>query len=582
MKIYTTGRQNKKDNTNKKQRNKQGRTILVCLAWLVLWQLLSMAVGSELLLPSPHESLRALGRLAVTGDFYRDIAWTMLRCVIAMLLSIAAGGIAAWFASQSEAVRSFLSLPVSFFKAVPVMAVIIYVILLASADWVAIIVCFIMCFPIVYTNILSGLDSVNGEYLELAKLCRLSKGQTMRLVYFPSIRPNFNAALRLVCGLSWKAVIAAEVLSIPKFSLGYEMLNAKYYLETANLFAYIAVIVAMSIVFEKLICGLFAKEDRVSIAAIGARGRAGSKARKAADGRTPETAAGCTAAGGILPPAVRLEHLSKSFEEKSVLDDLTLSLSAGSVTAIAAPSGRGKTTIARLIAGLEKADSGSVVFAFPSSAAGVCGRVEQHRADVCDCGKVKHCDAAAAAACGEPSVYTEPFTQDTQAALGNTDINAAEFACGEAKECGSYTQATVESAAAANGRVSISYLFQEDRLLPWLNVYDNMALARINDAACGLDTEIRSMAEALELSEALDKMPAELSGGMKHRAALGRTFLAESNLMILDEPFRGLDKELKERIAARLWGKVVQGKTVLLISHNEEDCEKLAKEVIRI
>lgn len=555
MKIYTTVRPNKKNDTNKTQRNKQGRTILVCLAWLVLWQIFSMVVGSELLLPSPHESLRALGRLAVTGDFYRDIAWTMLRCVIAMLLSIAAGGIAAWFASQSEAMRSFLSLPVSFFKAVPVMAVIIYVILLASADWVAIIVCFIMCFPIVYTNILSGLDSVNGEYLELAKLCSLSKGQTMRLVYFPSIRPNFNAALRLVCGLSWKAVIAAEVLSIPKFSLGYEMLNAKYYLETANLFAYIAVIVAMSIVFEKLICGLFAKEDRVSIAAIGARGRASSKARKAAEhrnckktadsrkgkeatklrngntwqskksgkaadspaaepldpedsaagcsGRTPETAAGCTAAGGILPPAVRLEDLCKSFEGKSVLDDLTLSLSASSVTAIAAPSGRGKTTIARLIAGLEKADRGSIEFVF-------------------------------------------------------------------------------QSAAAADGSVKISYLFQEDRLLPWLNVYDNMALARINDAACDLDTEIRSMAEALELSEALDKMPTELSGGMKHRAALGRTFLAESKLMILDEPFRGLDKELKERIAARLWGKVVQGKTVLLISHNEEDCEKLAKEVIRI
>lgn len=539
MKIYTTDMPNKGQNTvqekkspifakksagdiqnsiKSKQKRKQGRTLLVYLAWLVLWQLLSMAVGSELLLPSPYASLCALGRLAATGDFYRDVAWTMLRCIIAMILSIAAGGIAAWLASQSEAVRSFLSLPVSFFKAVPVMAVIIYVILLVSADWVAIIVCFIMCFPIVYTNILSGLDSVNDEYLELAELCRLSKGQTMRLVYFPSVRPDFNAALRLVCGLSWKAVIAAEVLSIPKFSLGYEMLNAKYYLETANLFAYIAVIVAMSIVFEKLICSLFAKEERVSIAAIGARRRAGRKARKAADspaapsnpagaagrsGRTPETAAGCTAAGGILPPAVRLENVSKSFEGKSVLDDLNLKLSAATVTAIAAPSGRGKTTIARLIAGLEKADSGSIEFAFPS---------------------------------------------------------AAEAAC----ECGS---------------VKLAYLFQEDRLLPWLNVYDNMALARLDSAD---DAKIRSMAEALELTEALDKMPDELSGGMKHRVALGRTFLAESNLMILDEPFRGLDKELKERIAARLWGKVVHGKTVLLISHNEEDCRKLAKELIRI
>lgn len=535
MKIYTTVRPNKKNDTNKRQRNKQGRTILVCLAWLVLWQLLSMAVGSELLLPSPYESMAALAELAVTGEFYMNVAWTMLRCIIAMALSLAAGSMAAWFASQHESIRSFLKLPVSFFKAVPVMAVIIYVILLVSADKVAVIVCFIMCFPIVYTNMLSGLDSVSREFLELGKLYGLTKRQLRRLIYFPSVRPNFNAAVRLVCGLSWKAVIAAEVLSIPKYSLGYEMLNAKYYLETAELFAYIAVIVVISILFEKAVCGLLVREGRLSLAEVRARGAdeksadspaaRSSSAGAAGRGGSPEAAAGCAAAGGRMPPAVRLVQLCKSFEDKSVLDDLNLSLSSGRVTAVAGPSGRGKTTIARIIAGLEGADSGSVEFELP---------------------------------------------------------NTAEAACGEAKEGDSYMQAAVGNAADANGSVRISYLFQEERLLPWLNVYDNMALARINDAGYGLDGEICAMAEALELTEVLSSMPDELSGGMKHRAALGRTFLAESSLIILDEPFRGLDSELKERIIRRLWTKEIEGKTVLLISHNSEDCQKLADEVVVI
>ena len=85
-----------------------------------------------------------------------------------------------------------------------------------------------------------------------------------------------------------------------------------------------------------------------------------------------------------------------------------------------------------------------------------------------------------------------------------------------------------------------------------------------------------------ELTEVRKKKIAKLSGGMKHRAALGRTFLAEANLLILDEPFRGLDEELKNRIIERLWEKTTEGKTVLLISHNAEDCNKLSERIVSI
>ena len=141
------------------------------------------------------------------------------------------------------------------------MAIIIYVILVASADWVAVIVCFLMCFPVVYTNVLAGLDGMSRELLELARIYRLTAFQKIRYIYRPGITPQVNSAVMLIAGLSWKAVVAAEVLSIPKYSLGYEMINAKYYLETPTLFAYIFVIVVLSIAIERLI-GLLLKNRK--------------------------------------------------------------------------------------------------------------------------------------------------------------------------------------------------------------------------------------------------------------------------------------------------------------------------------
>ena len=418
-----------------------------------------------------------------------DIGWTAARCIIAMALSFAAGIPAAALSYKSDTARSILSLPVGFFKAVPVMAIIIYVILLAQSDWVAVIVCFFMCFPIVYTNILEGLDAMPSEYLEVGNVYGLSRLERAKYIYAPGLLPQMKAAIGLTAGLSWKAVVAAEVLSIPKYSLGYEMINAKYYLETANLFAYIFVIVVMSMAFEKVI--------NSGLRHIEWKGYEGSKLkRRSRSDRTAKTKkaeAPCPAVVNTLTA----ENIVKTFETKSVLDDVNLIFEAGKVTAIMGPSGQGKTTLARIISGLEKADSGKILI----------GGLEA----------------------GEES------------------------------------------------RVSrTAFLFQEDRLLPWLNIYDNIAIG-------GGDSEgIKELADQLEIGTELWKLPAELSGGQRHRAALARTFAADAPLMILDEPFRGLDDALKDRIVDRMWERVTTGKTVILITHSAEDAERLADKILEL
>lgn len=63
------------------------------------------------------------------------------------------------------------------------MAIIIYVILLVNSNWVAVPVCFLMCFPVVYTNLLGGLEAVSDELLEVAAVYELDGGQRLRLLY---------------------------------------------------------------------------------------------------------------------------------------------------------------------------------------------------------------------------------------------------------------------------------------------------------------------------------------------------------------------------------------------------------------
>ena len=457
--------------------------IITCLFWLAVWQAAAWLTASELLLPGPADALLALGGLAQTGKFYMDIGWTAARCIIAMVLSFAAGIPAAVVSYRSRAARSLLSLPVGFFKAVPVMAIIIYVILLAQSEWVAVIVCFFMCFPIVYTNILEGLDAMPLEYLEVGSVYGLSGLETAKYIYGPGLLPQMKAAVSLTAGLSWKAVVAAEVLSIPKYSLGYEMINAKYYLETDDLFAYIFVIVVLSMAFEKVI--------NIGLRHIEWKGYEGSRLKGRRDSMRK--------ASMISPAAPQIEicHLTKTFEDKSVLDDVSLTFEAGKVTAVMGPSGQGKTTLARIIAGLEKADSGKIL-------------------------------------------------------VGPSEAGDGSRTCRTA------------------------FLFQEDRLMPWLNIYDNIAIGG------GDSNRIKELARHLEIERELWKLPDELSGGQRHRTALARTFADDTPLMILDEPFRGLDAALKERIIDRLWESETAGKTVILITHSAEDAERLADKILEL
>lgn len=124
---------------------------------------------------------------------------------------------------------------------------------------------------------------------------------------------------------------------------------------------------------------------------------------------------------------------------------------------------------------------------------------------------------------------------------------------------------------------SISYIFQEDRLIPHLTVYENIAFvlkSSMNKEK--MNKVINKYLEIVKLTEYKDKLPSKLSGGMKRRVAIARAFAYKSNLLLMDEPFKGLDDKLKHEIIdefLKLYEK--DKRTVILVTHDMKEAELL-------
>lgn len=226
--------------------------VLILLFWLLVWQFAYIMVGKDVIIPSPGNTFYTLGQLIMTQGFYKDVAATMSRVIWGILLSFAAGLGTAIAAHLVFIIKDVMGFAINVLKSTPVMAVIIFALLWLPSGNVPIFVCFLMCYPIVYTNVLAGFESMNKDYIEMSQIFHIRKRDLIGSIYIPFVAPHIKSALSLTTGLSWKTVVAAEVLSSPSFSMGYNLLNAKVYLDTGSLFAWIIAIVALSMAFEKI------------------------------------------------------------------------------------------------------------------------------------------------------------------------------------------------------------------------------------------------------------------------------------------------------------------------------------------
>lgn len=116
-------------------------------------------------------------------------------------------------------------------------------------------------------------------------------------------------------------------------------------------------------------------------------------------------------------------------------------------------------------------------------------------------------------------------------------------------------------------------IFQEPRLIPWRSIHDNLKLVidkkYSNEQK---DHRIKTILEELELVDVSDKWPSQLSGGMQQRVSLARAFLFRSNTLFMDEPYKGLDLQLKYKMINMLKRMLfIEPKTVIFVTHDVDE-----------
>ncbi|MEL6376133.1 MAG: ABC transporter ATP-binding protein [Pseudomonadota bacterium] len=210
------------------------------------------------------------------------------------------------------------------------------------------------------------------------------------------------------------------------------------------------------------------------------------------------------AAPEVAIARLQIENLSHSYDGRKVVEDVSLEVRPGQVTCLLGPSGCGKSTTLRLVAGVERQQSGTIL---------VDGRV------VCD------------------NAHSVPPEQR-----------------------------------------QIGLMFQDFALFPHLTVEQNVGF--------GLNADKRRSKRVAELLDRLDmtrhasSFPHELSGGEQQRVALARALAPKPKIMLMDEPFSGLDNRLRDGIRDETLEILrEQGAAVLLVTHEPDEAMRMADEI---
>ncbi|MCI9406148.1 MAG: ABC transporter permease subunit [Oscillospiraceae bacterium] len=225
---------------------------VVAALWLLLWQAAARVVGQELLLVSPLTVLRRLLQLVGQPVFWQAVLSSCGRIMSGVLLALAAGTVLAALMSRFSFLYAFFRPALQVIKATPVASFIILALVWIRSGALGAFAAFLMVLPMAWANLYEGLGAVDKELLEMAKAYELSPGKKLRYLYLPSLLPYFAAACSAGIGIGWKAGVAAEVLGLPQNSIGKALYNAKIYLEMPDLFCWTAVIILLSLFFEKL------------------------------------------------------------------------------------------------------------------------------------------------------------------------------------------------------------------------------------------------------------------------------------------------------------------------------------------
>lgn len=215
-----------------------------------IWHLFSKLQGNNYLLPDIKSTFSALFDIVRSEDFFKTVLSTVLRVLLGLSLGVLFGIALAVVSHSSDAVRTMISPVISIIKSTPVASFIVILWIKMSGNELAIFIAFLMVLPIIWQNILDGYDSIDKGLCEVCRVYSFSYVKKFKFLVFPALLRHFIPGLITATGLAWKAEIAAEIIAYTKNSIGQEINDAKYFLDSPSVFAWTLIVIVFSLILE--------------------------------------------------------------------------------------------------------------------------------------------------------------------------------------------------------------------------------------------------------------------------------------------------------------------------------------------
>ena len=228
------------------------KTLAVFFALLV-WQIGAMILNEELILPTPVRVLVRLFTVWQLEGVFTAIGHSLLRIALGFFLALLLGTVLAVIAGRFPFVETLLFPYMAVVKAVPVVSFIVLAYVWMSSRTIAVFISFLIVLPTVYTGLLSGIKARDAKLEEMADVFGVSAKDRFLYLRLPNLAPYITSAVSLGAGLAWKSGVAAEIIAVTSKSIGGMLYSASLEMRNLDLFAMTALLVLLSILFEKLL-----------------------------------------------------------------------------------------------------------------------------------------------------------------------------------------------------------------------------------------------------------------------------------------------------------------------------------------
>lgn len=224
--------------------------------WLIVWEVSSLLIGEEIFLPSPLSVIRALSVSMAEVSFWEAILFTLSRIILGFVSALVSALLLSAMSFRWKWLGILLDPALKIVRATPVASIVILILVWVRSRNLSVIISFMMVFPVVYQNILSGLRDTDRGILEMAEVYKIKLPKRIRYIYLPHLVPYIESAISTSLGLAWKSGIAAEVIGLPDGSIGERVYEAKIYLSMPDLFAMTLTVIILAFLFERVFLAL--------------------------------------------------------------------------------------------------------------------------------------------------------------------------------------------------------------------------------------------------------------------------------------------------------------------------------------